>query len=218
MKRMRRPWPADLGLALLPLHRHSSDPGLNLAFRHVPVTDDTAPARSVGQIGMGFNMGGNFRFNRLAKQLPGAGAQYLRQRISENDSGWRNATTVSSFMAYPFLRKIGVFINARIRRLHSPSPRFSYSSHRFWPTTTILQWCFAPSGALSARWIGLSRRSHPGSDVQGRHQAHPRHCLINASPTFDGAVKSCWPMACLYRSLRFGEEYLPVSALLVDKT
>ena len=38
---------------------------------------------------------------------------------SENDSGWRNATTVSSFMAYPFLRKIGVFINARIRRLHS---------------------------------------------------------------------------------------------------
>ena len=35
---------------------------------------------------------------------------------------------------------------------------------------------------------------------------------------FDGAVKSCWPMACLYRSLRFGEEYLPVSALLVDKT
>ena len=39
-----------------------------------------------------------------------------------------NATTVSSFMAYPFLRKIGVFINARIRRLHSPSPRFSYSS------------------------------------------------------------------------------------------
>ena len=64
-----------------PLHRHSSDPGLNLAFRHVPVTDNTAPARSVGQIGMGFNMGGNFRFNRLAKQLPGAGAQYLRQRI-----------------------------------------------------------------------------------------------------------------------------------------
>ena len=35
-------------------HRHSSDPGLNLAFRHVPVTDNTAPARSVGQIGMGF--------------------------------------------------------------------------------------------------------------------------------------------------------------------
>ena len=34
----------------------------------------------------------------------------------------------------------------------------------------------------------------------------------------DGAVKSCWPMAFLYRSLRFGEEYLPVSALLVDKT
>ena len=37
-------------------------------------------------------------------------------------------------------------------------------------------------------------------------------------PNLDGAVKSCWPMACLYRSLRFGEEYLPVSALLVDKT
>jgi len=31
-------------------------------------------------------------------------------------------------MAYPFLRKIGVFINARIRHLQSPSPRFSYSS------------------------------------------------------------------------------------------
>ena len=59
----------------------SPDPGLNLAFRHVPVTDNTAPARSLGQIGMGFNMGSNFRFNRLAKQLPGAGAQYLRQRI-----------------------------------------------------------------------------------------------------------------------------------------
>ena len=61
-----------------PLHRHSPDPGLNLAFRHVPVTDNTAPARSVAQIGMGFNMGGNFRFNRLAKQLPGAGSQNLR--------------------------------------------------------------------------------------------------------------------------------------------
>ena len=34
-------------------------------------------------------------------------------------------------MAYPFLgRKIGVFINARIRHLQSPSPRFSYSSTR----------------------------------------------------------------------------------------
>ena len=37
-------------------------------------------------------------------------------------------------------------------------------------------------------------------------------------PAVRTAVKSCWPMACLYRSLRFGEEYLPVSALLVDKT
>ena len=42
--------------------------------------------------------------------------------------------------------------------------------------------------------------------------------MISPYTTFDGAVKSCWPMACLYRSLRFGEEYLPVSALLVDKT
>ena len=32
-------------------------------------------------------------------------------------------------MAYPFLRKIGDFIIARIRRLYiRPSPRFSYSS------------------------------------------------------------------------------------------
>ena len=42
--------------------------------------------------------------------------------------------------------------------------------------------------------------------------------LNQLCPKVDGAVKSCWPMACLYRSLRFGEEYLPVSALLVDKT
>ena len=42
--------------------------------------------------------------------------------------------------------------------------------------------------------------------------------LAETPPSIDGAVKSCWPMACLYRSLRFGEEYLPVSALLVDKT
>ena len=41
---------------------------------------------------------------------------------------------------------------------------------------------------------------------------------VELYPKVDGAVKSCWPMACLYRSLRFGEEYLPVSALLVDKT
>ena len=42
--------------------------------------------------------------------------------------------------------------------------------------------------------------------------------LMELLSKVDGAVKSCWPMACLYRSLRFGEEYLPVSALLVDKT
>ena len=42
--------------------------------------------------------------------------------------------------------------------------------------------------------------------------------VVEPTPSKDGAVKSCWPMACLYRSLRFGEEYLPVSALLVDKT
>ena len=33
-------------------------------------------------------------------------------------------------MAYPFLRKIGVSINARVRHLYSPSPRFSHSSIR----------------------------------------------------------------------------------------
>ncbi len=42
--------------------------------------------------------------------------------------------------------------------------------------------------------------------------------VLGPNTKIDGAVKSCWPMACLYRSLRFGEEYLPVSALLVDKT
>ena len=41
---------------------------------------------------------------------------------------------------------------------------------------------------------------------------------VSYNRIFDGAVKSCWPMARLYRSLRFGEEYLPVSALLVEKT
>ena len=41
--------------------------------------DQYGAGPNVGQIGMGF-MGGNC-FNRLAKQLPGAGAQYLRQRI-----------------------------------------------------------------------------------------------------------------------------------------
>ena len=41
---------------------------------------------------------------------------------------------------------------------------------------------------------------------------------VAAIAIIDGVVKSFWPMACLYRSLRFGEEYLPVSALLVDKT
>ena len=52
-------------------------------------------------------------------------------------------------MAYPFLRKIGVFINARIRRLHSPSPRFSYSSGE-----TYLEVIKATSPASDpARWI-----------------------------------------------------------------
>ena len=45
------------------------------------MTNNTAPARSIGQIGMGFNMSSNFRFNRLTKQLPGAGPQNRRQRI-----------------------------------------------------------------------------------------------------------------------------------------
>ena len=50
----------------------------------------------------------------------------------------------------------------------------------------------------------------------GRHRV--ARLMRELWPEVDGAVKSCWPMACLYRSLRFGEEYLPVSALLVDKT
>ena len=48
----------------------------------------------------------------------------------ENDPGWRNETIVSSLMAYPFLWKTGVFINARIRHPILPSPRFSHSSFK----------------------------------------------------------------------------------------
>ncbi len=54
---------------------------------------------------------------------------------------------------------------------------------------------------------------------EGWHVNHKRvERIWELLSKVDGAVKSCWPMACLYRSLRFGEEYLPVSALLVDKT
>ena len=71
---------AVIGGALRKIHFLAFDlPHIDLAFRHVPVTDNTAPARSVGQIGMGFNMGGNFRF-RLAKQLRRAIRSRRRQR------------------------------------------------------------------------------------------------------------------------------------------
>ena len=63
------------------------------------------------------------------------------------------------------------------------------------------------------------RAEGPGPFVEGEVGGDERGApLVELYPKVDGAVKSCWPMACLYRSLRFGEEYLPVSALLVDKT
>ena len=69
------------------------------------------------------------------------------------------------------------------------------------------------------RWIEPSRRDHSlGVKFVRWRTPGSRRRMISPYTTFDGAVKSCWPMACLYRSLRFGEEYLPVSALLVDKT
>ena len=73
---------------LLAASPHSVHPGL-LAFRHVRLT---APARSVA----------------TSASSPGQDCRAPARNISvsENDSGWRNATTVSSFMAYPFLRKI----------------------------------------------------------------------------------------------------------------
>ena len=123
------PWPVDLGLALL-----AASPS-QLRSRSEPRVP--ACARD-GQYGAGpkprSNRHGLQYGRQLPLQSPGQATAGRRRAISpsadrsENDSGWRNATTVSSFMAYPFLRKIGVFINARIRRLHSPSPRFSYSS------------------------------------------------------------------------------------------
>ena len=68
------------------------------------------------------------------------------------------------------------------------------------------------------RWIEPSRRDHSRHQIRRWRTPGSRRRMISPYTTFDGAVKSCWPMACLYRSLRFGEEYLPVSALLVDKT
>ena len=68
------------------------------------------------------------------------------------------------------------------------------------------------------RWIEPSRRDHSRRQIRRWRTPGSRRRMISPYTTFDGAVKSCWPMACLYRSLLFGEEYLPVSALLVDKT
>ena len=78
-------------------------------------------------------------------------------------------------------------------------------------------------------WLAASPLYSPASSsytYAGICIRRPTHggaieCFVNGPELLskvDGAVKSCWPMACLYRPLRFGEEYLPVSALLVDKT
>ncbi len=49
--------------------------------RRIAVTDNATPALGVGRIRMGRDMRLNFRFNRLAQQLPGASPQDIRQRI-----------------------------------------------------------------------------------------------------------------------------------------
>jgi len=69
------------------------------------VPHNAATAPSVGQIRVGRDMALDFRVNRLGKQLTRAGPQMSVRGSSENDPGWRKATTVSSFMAYPFFGK-----------------------------------------------------------------------------------------------------------------
>ncbi len=68
------------------------------------------------------------------------------------------------------------------------------------------------------RLAGDTARSATADEVKDLRREARDLKEVELCPKVDGAVKSCWPMACLYRSLRFGEEYLPVSALLVDKT
>ena len=75
------------------------------------------------------------------------------------------------------------------------------------------------SATYEGRAVGMSVKKATDSDGNITSiESGAFSAKVTLKATFDGAVKSCWPMACLYRSLRFGEEYLPVSALLVDKT
>ena len=131
MKRMRPPVAWDLGLALLAASpsqlRSRSEPRVPACARDGRIR--RRPEASVKSAWALRNMGGNFRFNRLGQATAG------RRRAISPSADRRKMTLAGATQQlyrlswrYPFLRKIGVFINARIRRLHSPSPRFSYSS------------------------------------------------------------------------------------------
>jgi hypothetical protein len=69
------------------------------------VTDNAPPTLGVGQIGMGLNMGGDFRFNRLGKQLPGTGPQNLRQRVIRKRPWLAKPNNCIFFHGVSFLRK-----------------------------------------------------------------------------------------------------------------
>lgn len=72
-----------------------------------------------------------FRFNRWAGSCRAPVRKISLRRSSENDPGWRNTTTAYSFMAYSFLREMGVFINAGMRRLQAPSASFRFNSENY---------------------------------------------------------------------------------------
>ena len=104
------------------LNTDRADPDLDLPLRLVTMPDNTSTALAVGQIRMGGDMRFDFRFDRL-RQKP------TRTGSAENDPGWRNETTVSSFMAYPSFLETGDLVIARIRRPHiTPSPRFGHNT------------------------------------------------------------------------------------------
>ena len=67
-----------------------------------------------------------------------------------------------------------------------------------------------PKGSGGSTMVSAFDREE-GYELTALGQQFVHYAMTELSPKIDGAVKSCWPMACLYRSLRFGEEYLPVS-------
>ena len=88
-------------------------PAKNLAFRHAHLDDNTASTEASVKSAWTNPMESNFRNNAPEASRPRAASAgrtartmvSVKQIVAKND-GWRNATTV---MAYPFLRKIGVF-------------------------------------------------------------------------------------------------------------